>query len=187
MRRHDGSEATYRLVDGLASTANLCDEDGNLIGEYTYDAYGNVRAQSGDQTEFSFAGEQSDPNGLAFLRARYYDPEIGRFLGPDPASQPPNVYVYALGNPVTFVDPTGFTGERVNVCTNWIGGFCEGTTSLPVELATSFETRLIYNEALARGWKPVTGVDNRWVGGWHINLVNQGANIHFPVPPGWVP
>jgi len=87
MRRHDGSEATYRLVDGLASTANLCDEDGNLIGEYTYDAYGNVRAQSGDQTEFSFAGEQSDPNGLDFLRARYYDPEVGRCV-PKPRRSP---------------------------------------------------------------------------------------------------
>jgi RHS repeat-associated protein len=95
---------TYRLVDGLGSTVNLCDEDGELVGEYSYDAYGNVRAQSGDETEFSFAGEQSDPNGLDFLRARYYDPEIGRFLGRDPLG---GGYGYVLGNPVNLTDPSG--------------------------------------------------------------------------------
>jgi RHS repeat-associated protein len=44
-----------------------------------------VRVQSGDETEFSFGGEQNDPNGLDFLRARYYDPEVGRFLSGDPS------------------------------------------------------------------------------------------------------
>jgi hypothetical protein len=55
---YDDSEMTYRLVDGLGSTVNLCDQDGELVGEYTYDAYGNVRSQDGDETEFSFAGGQ---------------------------------------------------------------------------------------------------------------------------------
>ncbi|HEU0073301.1 MAG TPA: hypothetical protein VFS30_04750 [Dehalococcoidia bacterium] len=32
---------TCRLVDGPGSAVNLCDEDGELIGEYTYDAYGD--------------------------------------------------------------------------------------------------------------------------------------------------
>jgi RHS repeat-associated protein len=101
---YDGSEMTYRLVDGLGSTVNLCDQDGELVGEYTYDAYGNVREQSGDGTEFSFAGEQSDPNGLDFLRARYYDPEIGRFLSGDPLG---GGYGYAAGNPINLTDPSG--------------------------------------------------------------------------------
>jgi RHS repeat-associated protein len=81
---YDGSEMTYRLVDGLGSTVNLCNEDGDVVGGYLYDAYGNVRSQSGSETEFSFAGEQNDPNDLGYLRARYYDPEIGRFLSGDP-------------------------------------------------------------------------------------------------------
>lgn len=72
---YDGSDMTYRLTDGLGSTVNLADEDGEPIGSYEYDVFGNVRDQDGAETEFSFAGEQSDPNGLDFLRARYYDPE----------------------------------------------------------------------------------------------------------------
>jgi RHS repeat-associated protein len=101
---YDGSEMIYRLVDGLGSTVNLCNEDGDLVGSYYYDAYGNVRVQSGSETEFSFTGEQNDPNGLDFLRARYYDSETGRFLSGDPLG---GGYGYAYGNPTNLVDPSG--------------------------------------------------------------------------------
>ena len=75
----------YPLVDGLGSTANLVDAAGNVVGSYTYDAFGAVRSHSGASTGFSFTGEQNDPNGLEYLRARYYDPAVGRCLGQDPA------------------------------------------------------------------------------------------------------
>lgn len=62
---------TYPLVDGLGSTANVIDTAGNVVGSYTYDAFGAVRTHSGASTEFSFTGEQNDPNGLEYLR--YYN------------------------------------------------------------------------------------------------------------------
>jgi RHS repeat-associated protein len=44
-----------------------------------------VTAGSGSQvTEYEFAGQQTDPTGLQYLRARYYDPTTGRFLSRDP-------------------------------------------------------------------------------------------------------
>ena len=52
---------------------------------YEYDAFGNVRAQTGASgNEFTYTGEQNDSTGLEYLKARHYDPETGRFLSRDP-------------------------------------------------------------------------------------------------------
>jgi len=80
----DGSGVqTYRLSDGLGSTTDLVDASGNVIVAYTYDAFGAVRTQTTpNDNEWLFTGEQRDEeSGYDFLRARYYDPEVGRFLG----------------------------------------------------------------------------------------------------------
>lgn len=50
------------------------------------------------------------------------------------------------------------------------------------------ETRLLWDEALRRGWVPARGIETKWVGGPHINLKGpSGQTLHFPVPPGFVP
>src|SRR3990172_8180834 len=86
----DGSQVqTYFLRDGLGSTMALTDDQGDVVGTYEYDVFGAMRAHTGDETEFSFTGEQNDPNGLEYLRARYYDGETGRFLSRDPLSGNP--------------------------------------------------------------------------------------------------
>ncbi|NIN67647.1 MAG: hypothetical protein GTO63_23685, partial [Anaerolineae bacterium] len=61
-----------------------------------------------------FTGEQRDwETGLYYLRARYYDPEIGRFLAQDPLRgsqlhpQTQNRYPYVGNNPTNWLDPTG--------------------------------------------------------------------------------
>ncbi|MER7663569.1 RHS repeat-associated core domain-containing protein, partial [Streptomyces sp. NPDC096193] len=48
-----------------------------------------------------------DPTGLYHYAARYYDPNIGRFTQPDPSGQEKNPYLYAEGDPVNRIDPTG--------------------------------------------------------------------------------
>lgn len=74
---------------------------GTPINRYTYDPFGNpLTVNETVDNMFRFTGEPYDPSGLVFLRARYYDPSIGRFLTPDtlmgqlndPLSQ--NLYVY---------------------------------------------------------------------------------------------
>jgi len=55
-----------------------------------------------------FFGEYTDAEtGLVYLRNRYYDPSIGRFISEDPIQDGVNWYVYANSNPVAFVDPMG--------------------------------------------------------------------------------
>jgi len=104
----DGSgNVTYRLTDGLGSTVALANSSGVVTDSYTYDVFGAVKTHSGSNaTEFTFTGEQNDPNGLEYLRARYYDSATGRFLGRDPLPCGPK-YTYGGNNPANMMDPTG--------------------------------------------------------------------------------
>jgi RHS repeat-associated protein len=104
----DGSaNQTYYLQDGLGNTVALCNGSGTVTATYTYDVFGAIRSHTGTgTTEFTFTGEQNDPNGLEYLRARYYDNATGRFLSGDPLG---SGYGYAGGNPANRVDPTGLS------------------------------------------------------------------------------
>jgi RHS repeat-associated protein len=107
-----GSNTYYYLPDGLGSTMAMVDGSGTVVKTYGYDAYGKVTSSSGTApNEFDFAGQQTDPTGLQYLRARYYDPETGRFLSRDPLSAIPawddNPFAYATANPATLLDPWG--------------------------------------------------------------------------------
>jgi RHS repeat-associated protein len=110
-----GSATHYYLSDGLGSTMALTDEAGAVVNDYDYDVFGALRDSSGSQdNDFTFAGEQVDGStGLQYLRARYYDVGVGRFLAIDPAApthQAPitlNRFAYAANNPGRITDPMG--------------------------------------------------------------------------------
>ncbi|NEE19645.1 RHS repeat-associated core domain-containing protein [Streptomyces sp. SID7499] len=53
------------------------------------------------------AGTYLDPTGLYKMGHRYYDPTLGRFTQPDPSGQETNPYLYADGDPISNIDPTG--------------------------------------------------------------------------------
>ena len=57
----------------------------------------------------AWQGRRVDPTGLFHMGARYYDPESGSFLSADPLghSETPDLYSYANGDPINFIDPTG--------------------------------------------------------------------------------
>jgi len=86
-----GQEAAawqYYHYDGLGSVRNMTNESGQAVAQYDYYAFGAVRAASGSGDEYLFTGEQWDAAaGLYFLRARYYEPGVGRFLSEDPSCE----------------------------------------------------------------------------------------------------
>ena len=77
---------------------------------------------SASHGHYGYTGQEYDAEtGLLYLRARYYDPAIGRFISADPywgrlnepASQ--NRYSYVHNNPLMYTDPLGldvYVGQR---------------------------------------------------------------------------
>ena len=92
------------------------DAAGFVVNSYEYDSYGRIEASiEGIANPFTYTGREQDPeSGLYYYRARYYDPEIGRFLSEDPigfTARDLNLYRYVGNNPVKFVDPDGLKVE----------------------------------------------------------------------------
>jgi RHS repeat-associated protein len=110
-----GEGRQFYLFDALGSPVNLVDHEGTLQTRTQYDAWGNVRSEVGESwNPFGFTGhELDDETGLYYAKARFYDPEVGRFLSEDPWSGRPmeiprvHKYLYAYQNPTVWVDPTG--------------------------------------------------------------------------------
>jgi RHS repeat-associated protein len=116
----------YFLKDALGSLTDIINSSGTVIQKYEYSAFGKIRsitdATGVDITSspllnaaFTFTGrELDDESGLYYYRARYYDPQLGRFLQVDPhpgriqnPASSNNRYSYALNNPTTYRDPSG--------------------------------------------------------------------------------
>ncbi|HJQ23988.1 MAG TPA: RHS repeat-associated core domain-containing protein [Blastocatellia bacterium] len=117
-RRDAAGEAVYFLEDHLGSTRCVVDGAGQVLARYDYTPFGEPKLVEGTpQTEFLYAGEQWDQEAhLLYLRARFYDPQTGRFLSADPlpgsplAPQSFNRYAYADNDPINQVDPLGLQG-----------------------------------------------------------------------------
>jgi RHS repeat-associated protein len=105
----------FFVTDAQGSVRVMTDGSGATRNTYAYDAFGELRSQSGsDANDLQYLGEQRDgESGYAHLGARYYDADTGRFLSPDPiariggAPQFLNRYAYAHNNPATLKDPSG--------------------------------------------------------------------------------
>ena len=103
------------MFDGHGSVRALTNASGAVSDTYDYDAFGNLIHSSGTTpNNYLFAGEQFDPDlGLYYNRARYLNVSTGRFWsmdtfeGDDESPFSLHKYLYAAGNPVDSVDPTG--------------------------------------------------------------------------------
>jgi RHS repeat-associated protein len=118
MTRTDSSGTNTMLVDGRNSTVGLVNSSGTLATQFTYEPFGRTTFNgSGTSNLYRFAGREIDLTGLYFMRARYYNPVLQRFISPDPSGfggGAPNLYVYVGNSPTNSIDPLGLGGSGWN-------------------------------------------------------------------------
>ncbi|MCZ0932803.1 MAG: RHS repeat-associated core domain-containing protein, partial [Oligoflexia bacterium] len=118
-------KAYYYHKDGMNSVTSLTDEQANEKEKYIYNAFGKMTvyderdrkiASSQIGNPYSFTGREHDSEtGLHYHRARYYSPELARWINEDPIefnSGDMNLYRYVENNPLSWIDPIGTVRRR---------------------------------------------------------------------------
>lgn len=111
-----GEITRFYVSDKLSQSSLVLDNSGNLVGRERLSSFGGIEQSSRGDEEWkhSYHGKQRHTShGLVNFGARFYDPELGRFLSIDPRgfreSSPEsfNRYAFANNNPYRYTDPDG--------------------------------------------------------------------------------
>ena len=116
-----GGQTYCYHYNGIGSTVALTDGNQSIVNRYAYTPFGLI-ADEREQFPHPFkyvgnSGVMTEPTGLYYMRARYYDPQVGRFISEDPmgvSSSDVNLYAYVGNNPVNSIDPSGLGEEKTN-------------------------------------------------------------------------
>ena len=130
-------ERNYLHLDHLGSVRKATDASGSVVYSVRYEPYGAPWQESGSENPLGYLGRKMDTTiGWYCLGARFYDPEIGRFMSEDPVlgslSSPLtlNRYSYCAGDPINRADPNGrFFGLNILVGA-LIGGIVAAAVAL---------------------------------------------------------
>jgi RHS repeat-associated protein len=119
--------------DSRGSTVAMTDAKGVVTDRFEYDSYGESLSHTGtSDTSFQYNGKygvQTDANGLLYMRARYYNPAIRRFINQDVlfGDLNPGIslnrFAFANGNPVSLMDPFGLCAQDDDP--SWTAEFCQ--------------------------------------------------------------
>jgi len=100
------------LTDAMGSTIAMTDQAAKVTTQFTYDPFGGTSSTgAGGASNLNFTGRELDTTGLYYYRARYYNPQLERFVSEDPLRfmGGVNFYRYALDAPTMFKDASGLT------------------------------------------------------------------------------
>jgi RHS repeat-associated protein len=118
----------YFIHDHLGSTATLTGENSGVAEQLRYEAFGESAGSA--VTRYGFTGREKDAaTGLMYYRARWYDPQQGRFILEDPIEFKGgdlNFYAYVANDPISFGDPQGLF-RPFNWTADKLAGFWEWT------------------------------------------------------------
>jgi RHS repeat-associated protein len=111
-----GTESiVYLYTDHLMTNRLATDDTQQVVWRWEGEAFGNTAAEelSGVSVNLRFPGQYYDnETNLHYNYYRYYDPSLGRYITSDPIGlrSGPNTYLYALANPIRYIDPYGLFG-----------------------------------------------------------------------------
>jgi len=174
-----GQVYTYHY-NGIGSTVAMTDQDKNMVNKYYYTAFGILTNEEETIPQpFKYVAQYGimyEPNGLYYMRARYYDAETGRFISEDPigfGGGDVNLYAYVGNNPVNFVDPLGLTAGDTNASNTWVEVWDIITPDFndPTSLGANFWQN-IYNDP------PTAGISFSLYG-QTVSFSTAGASYNF--------
>ena len=155
------------LPDALGSVRELADVNAEITLARSFEPFGSVLTAAGSGNSiFGYAGEARDATGLVFLRARYYNPTLGRFFTRD--SWPGNTqmpetlhpYLYGMSNPVMYADPSGHCvlgiGVDTLICGAVVGALVGGVTGAVGSYTGQVLTNLARGQNLGQAVTNVT-------------------------------
>jgi RHS repeat-associated protein len=174
-----GGDAAYYTFDAIGSTSELTDSGGTVLNSYSYDPFGvSLAKYETVSNPFEYVGEygvMNEINGLEFMRARHYDPYVGRFVRQDPIgllASDVNLYRYGYNDPLTNVDPSGFLSEQEEL------ELIQGTVSA---LIIEAKGRGIYVGPVANFLYVWFGSTDQWICvDWQTNVMERlsGLDLH---------
>jgi RHS repeat-associated protein len=166
--RDSGGNEKFYLYNGRGDVVQLVDNTGTVIKEYSYDAFGNEKNPDPNDTNyFRYCGEYYDwETGTYYLRARYYNPVIGRFLNEDTHWNPSNM-IYG-DNPVKWnerqedeKDPLGLNTYKYKpditaiIQSNNLYIYCMDNPLMYQDANGEFAQALLWGAGAANAWNPV--------------------------------
>lgn len=168
----------------------LIDEDGNTVVNYTYDSWGKILSITGSlkdtvgqQNPFRYRGYYYDKEtGMYYLKNRYYDPELRRFISSDAVTtliastetlHNRNLYTYCNQNPLTRSDSNGhlwteiigLAGAAISLGKQLLVDKKEMSWKVVAQAALDGISAAVGASAAKWGWQVVTNVATTVVGG----------------------
>jgi RHS repeat-associated protein len=183
----------WYLTDNVGTVGYMTDSLGVSIRDIRYDSFGRVLGQSepGFVDRFLFTGREFDhQTGLYFYRARYYNPDLGRFLSTDPigfSALDFNLYRYGRNQPGSLTDPSG----QISIL-SYVVSFTAGLTLASTVVLTALEPKLRELHSRRNRWNvcPKTKDEFIFLGYWtkrswltsllHENEVWMAPDIRHP-------
>jgi len=169
-------EVYYLYGDQLGSVSAVADADGNQISKTLYHPWGTTRHTQGTSpTDYAYTGQMKEGD-IYFYNARWYDPQLGRFMQADtfvPTSQGTqgfDRFAYVNNNPINSSDPSGHCITCVV-----LAGMAIGTlVDYGIQVYQNTQTGISFQEALTTDIS-ITEIAKGAVIGGSVALIGAGV------------